>query len=452
MDIKFESADKVSGKLTVNVTAEDYQAELEKSLKKFRTQARMNGFRPGCVPMAIVKKLYGAKAKAEEVSKAVNKGIEDYLKKNNIKVLGHILPSDEQKPQDYKTDDSFTYVMDIAIEPEINVTLSKDDKLPYYDINVSDEFVDQRVKDICNSNGKFEPTDTYEKGAYLEGNLTEVNPAEGEEPLKVEGVYISPEYVSDEDQKKLFEGSKTGDVLTLTPAKLYKDETQVTSMLKIKKEDLAKHSGEFTYTITKINHNVPAELNQELFDKVLGKDVVKDEKAFREKIRENQNAAEVENSDFKFLEDMRDYALEKAGELQFSEPLLKRLIKENNPKADDKYINDNYAEAVDQLKWQLVRDHLVEAAGIKVEQNDVKQMAYARTRSQFAAYGMSLPDELVEKYSERSLKDDKQFEELFMEVLTRKLIAAYKDIVTLDHKKVSFEEFEDMVKKAHEKK
>ena len=374
MDIKFENIDKVSGKLTVKVAPEDYQEGLEKSLKEFRRKANMKGFRPGCVPMSLVKKLYGPEAKAEEVSKAVNKAISDYFKENKINVLGHVLPNSEQKEQDYKERDDFEYIMDVAIEPNIEVSLDKKDKLTYYDIEVSDKFVDERINEMLMAQGTFEQVNEYQKGDYMKGDLVEVAAAEGVEPLKVEGVLISPEYVKDEEQKKIFDGAKKDDVLTIKPASLYGDETQAASMLKIKKEELKNHEGNFTYTITEINHRKPAELNQEFFDNALGKDAVKDKKEFREKVREEYNKAQTANADYKFFEDLRVYALKKAGELEFSEPLLKRLMKENNPSKDEKYIDDNYAGATEQLKWQLVRDHLAVAAGIKVEDADVRAM------------------------------------------------------------------------------
>lgn len=452
MDIKFENIDKVSGKLTVKVAPEDYQEGLEKSLKEFRRKANMKGFRPGCVPMSLVKKLYGPEAKAEEVSKTVNKAISDYFKENKINVLGHVLPNSEQKEQDYKERDDFEYIMDVAIEPNIEVSLDKKDKLTYYDIEVSDKFVDERINEMLMAQGTFEQVNEYQKGDYMKGDLVEVAAAEGVEPLKVEGVLISPEYVKDEEQKKIFDGAKKDDVLTIKPASLYGDETQAASMLKIKKEELKNHEGNFTYTITEINHRKPAELNQEFFDNALGKDAVKDEKEFREKVREEYNKAQTANADYKFFEDLRVYALKKAGELEFSEPLLKRLMKENNPSKDDKYIDDNYAGATEQLKWQLVRDHLAVAAGIKVEDADVRAMAKVRTRRQFAAYGMQLPDELVEQYAEKSLKEDNQIEEIFYEVLSEKLIAAYKEKITLNHKKISLENFEKLIKEEQEKK
>jgi trigger factor len=446
MDIKFENIDKVSAKLTVKVTPEDYQEALDKSLKDFRRKAQLKGFRPGCVPMTIVKKLYGPEAKAEEVSKSVNTAITNYFKENSIAVLGHVLPASEQKEQDYRDGDTFEYVMDVALEPEVKIELGKDDTIAYYDIAADEKFINEKIGEMLVQHGNFEQVDTYQAGDYMKGTLLEVAPAEGNEPLKVEDVLLSPNYFKDEAQKKLFDGAKKDDIVTINPTAVYQNETQTASMLKIKKEELGAHSGDFTYTITEINHRKPAELNQQFFDEVLGKDAVKDEKEFRQKLAEEFNKAQAANSDFKFFDDLRVYALKKAGEMEFSESLLKRLMKENNPDKDDKYIDDNYAGAVEQLKWQLVRDRLALAAEIKIEDKDIREMAQTRTRRQFAAYGMQLPDELVEQYADKSLKEDGHVEELFYEVLGGKLTEAYKQRVTLDHKSVTPQEFENIVK------
>ncbi len=447
MDIKLENVDSVSALLTVNVKADDYNERLEKSLKAYRRKAQMNGFRPGCVPLNIVKKLYGPAAKAEEISKTVSKGIEDYLKENKIGILGHILENENQKPQDYEKGEEFEFLFDIALAPKFDIELTADDKLPYYDIQITDEYVDERVKEYALARGKFEQVDNYEKGDYMKGDLVELTPAEGEEALKVEDVLISPDYLKDDAQKALFDNAKKGDVITVTPAKMYDGDAQVSSMLKIKSEEVEKHSGEFTYTITEINHRVPAEMNQEFFDSIFGKDQVKDEAEFRDKIRKNIEASNVTNSNYKFIMDLQDYAFEKAGKIEYSERLLKRLMKENNPKKDDKFIDDNYPAAVRQLTWQEIKSQLAVKADIKVENDDIKEAARRTTREQFAQYGMNLPEDVLEKYAEETLKKREQLDRLIDDVIDTKLIDAYKEKVTLEHKTVTLDEFNQLLEK-----
>lgn len=447
MDIKLENVDSVSALLTVNVKADDYNESLEKSLKAYRRKAQMNGFRPGCVPLNIVKKLYGPAAKAEEISKTVSKGIEDYLKENKIGILGHILENENQKPQDYEKGEEFEFLFDIALAPKFDIELTADDKLPYYDIQITDEYVDERVKEYALARGKFEQVDNYEKGDYMKGDLVELTPAEGEEALKVEDVLISPDYLKDDAQKALFDNAKKGDVITVTPAKMYDGDAQVSSMLKIKSEEVEKHSGEFTYTITEINHRVPAEMNQEFFDSIFGKDQVKDEAEFRDKIRKNIEASNVTNSNYKFIMDLQDYAFEKAGKIEYSERLLKRLMKENNPKKDDKFIDDNYPAAVRQLTWQEIKSQLAVKADIKVENDDIKEAARRTTREQFAQYGMNLPEDVLEKYAEETLKKREQLDRLIDDVIDTKLIDAYKEKVTLEHKTVTLDEFNQLLEK-----
>lgn len=447
MEIKLENVDNASALLTVNVKADDYNENLEKSLKDYRKKASMKGFRPGCVPMGLIRKFYGPAAKAEEISKAVSQGIENYLKENKIDILGHILENKDQKPQDYENSNEFEFLFDIALAPKFDIELTADDKLPYYDITLSDDFVDGRIKEYTMAHGRFEQTDKYEKGDYMKGDLVELNPAEGQEPLKVEDVLISPEYLHDEAQKALFDNAKKGDVVTVTPTKMYDGDTQVASMLKVKPEEVASHAGEFTYTITEINHRVPAELNQELFDGVLGKGEAKDEQEFRNKIREKFETSNATNSNYKFLIDLQDYTLSKVGKLEYAEPLLKRLMKENNPDKDDKFIDDNYSTAVRQLEWQEIKSRLAVKAGIKVDNNDIKEAARRNTREQFAQYGMTLPEEVVEKYAEESLKKEGGLDRLVDDVIDTKLIDAYKGIVTLEHKSVTQEEFNKMLEK-----
>ena len=447
MDIKLENVDSVSALLTVNVKADDYNESLEKSLKAYRRKAQMNGFRPGCVPLNIVKKLYGPAAKAEEISKTVSKGIEDYLKENKIGILGHILENENQKPQDYEKGEEFEFLFDIALAPKFDIELTADDKLPYYDIQITDEYVDERVKEYALARGKFEQVDNYEKGDYMKGDLVELTPAEGEEALKVEDVLISPDYLKDDAQKALFDNAKKGDVITVIPTKMYDGDAQVSSMLKIKSEEVEKHSGEFTYTITEINHRVPAEMNQEFFDSIFGKDQVKDEAEFRDKICKNIEASNVTNSNYKFIMDLQDYAFEKAGKIEYSERLLKRLMKENNPKKDDKFIDDNYPAAVRQLTWQEIKSQLAVKADIKVENDDIKEAARRTTREQFAQYGMNLPEDVLEKYAEETLKKREQLDRLIDDVIDTKLIDAYKEKVTLEHKTVTLDEFNQLLEK-----
>lgn len=452
MDIKFENIDKVSGKLTATVVPADYEEGIEKSLKELRRKSNMKGFRPGQVPMGMIRKLYGGEVKAEEVYKALNDGVSKYISDNKINIMGNVLPSDEKKEYDFKNDDTFEFTMDVALAPTVDIVLDKSDKLPYYDITLSDKFVDDRISELRNAHGSFEQVEQYSKGDYLKGDLAEVSAPEGVEPLKIEGVLISPEYVKDEAQQKLFDGARKDDVLTIKPATLYQDETQAAAMLKIKKEELKDHEGDFTYTITEINHHKPADLNQEFFDAVCGKDAVKDEEGLRAKIREDYVKQESGNADFKFYYDLREYAIAKQGKLEFSEPLMKRLMKENNPDKDDKFVDENYEKSIDQLGWQLIRDHLAVAADIKIDDKDILEMAHSRTRRQFAAYGMTqLPDELIDKYVQRTLGDNKQVEELFYDALVEKLTAAYKERVTLEHKKILLEDFEKLLKEDMEK-
>ncbi len=440
-----ESAGKASALMTVSVKAADYADSLEKSLKACRRKAQMKGFRPGCVPMSIVKRLYGPSLKAEEVSKAVDKAVGDYLDEHKTGILGHILENEGQKPQDYVNGEDFEFLFDIALAPVFTIELTAEDRLPYYDIVVSDELVSRRTDEIALARGRFEQADSYAEGGYIKGDLAELSPAEGEEPLKVSGAVVSPEYVSDEEQRKLLAGARKGGTLTVVPAKMYGSGAQLASMLKVKPEEAARHTGAFAYTVTEINRRVPAALDQELFDSVLGKGQAASEEEFRAKIRGGMEAANLTNSDYKFLMDLQDYALDKAGGMEFSEPLLKRLMKENNPDKDDKFIDDSYPAAIRGLKWREVKSRLAVQAGVKVGDDDVREAARRAAREQFAQYGMTLPGDVIEKYARESLAKKEQVDRFVDEVIDAKLISAYKGIVTLERKSVTPDEFNGLL-------
>lgn len=442
MDIKFENIDKASGKLTINVTLDDYQENLEKSLKNFRRKAQMKGFRPGNVPMPIVKKLYGPEAKADEVSKAVNSAIDKYLKDNNMHTIGQPLPDPDQKEQDFKKSDNFQYIIDIALEPKYSLSLDKKDKVKYYDIATSDKQIDEQVERILKAKGKYVPADSFDgSDGYMKGELAEVSPAEGQEPIKIEGTIISPEFVKDEKQKKLFDGVKKGDTVTICPATLYGDKVQAASMLKIKQEELDKHSGDFTYKVTEVFKHQPAEINQELFDSLYGKDVVKSEKEFRDKIGEEFSKVFTQDSDSKFLGDLMAYCLGKVGKLEFSEYMLKRYIKDGEPNIDDKTLDDKCKASMGELTQMLVRNWLTSNAKIKIDEKELLDAARKKSAEQFQAYGMSMPDELLDKYAKEFVKDEKKLDRLYSDILADKLVKFYKDYVTLDTKKVSYDDF-----------
>lgn len=447
MNISLENVDKVNAVLTVKLEKADYQDKVDASLKNIRKNANMPGFRKGMVPAGLIKKQYGTQVKAEEVNKLLQDGIFNYIKDNKVNMLGEPLTSEKQKPVSFDEDD-FEFVFDIALAPEFKVAVSAKDKVDYYKIEVTDEMVDQQVKMYQQRGGSYEKVDSYEAKDMLKGLVAELdeNGSTKEDGIKVEGAVLMPEYMKNDDQKKLFEGAKVNDVITFNPNTAYDgNEVELASFLKVKKEEVANHKSDFSFQVEEITRFKEAELSQEIFDGVFGKDTVKSEDEFRAKIKENLEKQFEADSDYKFMLDVRAYLKEKVGKLEFPDEKLKKIMLHNNADKGEEFVNNNYDKSIDELTWHLIKEQLVEANSIKIEQADLLNVAKQATQFQFAQYGMmNVPEDVLENYAKEMLKKQDQVQALVERGVENKLCAALKTQVKLNEKSISVEDFNKM--------
>lgn len=452
MKIKFENPDKVNGLMTITVEEADYKAEVEKTLKDYRKRANIPGFRPGQVPMGLVKRQVGPQVKADAINKVLGESLQKYIVDNKIPMLGQPLGAEGHEPVDLEKDAPYEFKFDIAVAPEFKIELTDKDKVTYYNIEVDDKLIDQQVDMFTSRNGHYDKAEVYdpEQRDMLKGDLRELD-ADGntlEDGIEIEGAVLMPQYMKVDDQKKLFDGAKPGDIITWNPRKAYPEsDVEISSLLKIEKEQVAEHTGDFSYQITEISRFVKAEINQELFDSVYGTEAgIKDEKAFRETIAKGLSAQLESDADYQFLQDVRKYAEEKVGELTFPEALLKRMMLQNNQDKGEEFVEKNFEASIKELKWHLIREQLVEAAGVKVEDADVKTAAKEMARAQFAQYGMNnVPDEYLENYAQEMLKKRETVDNLVERAIDHKLTLALKGIVKLAKKKISLDDFNKKV-------
>ncbi|MBT9871870.1 trigger factor [Bacteroides salyersiae] len=449
MNVSFQNIDKVSGLLTVKLEKADYQEKVDKSLKTFRQKAQIPGFRKGMVPMNLVKKMYGKSVIAEEVNKLLSEKVYDYIKSNNVNMLGEPLPNEEkQQVIDFDTMEEFEFVFDIALAPEFKAEVSNTDKVDYYTIEVTDEMVENQVKAYTQRNGKYDQVSAYEDNDMLKGLIAELdengNTKEG--GIQVEGAVLMPSYMKNEEQKAIFANAKVNDVLVFNPNVAYDGhDAEIASLLKIEKEAAAEMKSNFSFQVEEITRFVPGDLNQELFDQVFGKDAVKTEEEFRAKVKEGIAAQFVADSDYKFLIDARKMLMEKVGKLEFPDALLKRIMLLNNKEKGEEFVAENYEKSVEELTWHLIKEQLVKDNEIKVEQEDVINMAKDATKAQFAQYGMmTVPEDILENYAQEMLKKKENVDGLVGRVVEAKLATALKAKVTLNNKTVSMEEFNKM--------
>ena len=442
MEFTLKNQSAASAILSVNIQEADYSALVEKQLKNFRQKANIPGFRPGMVPMGLIKKQYGTAVKAEEINKLLQTKIFEYIRENKIDMLGEPLPIESQQAGiNMAEDKEFTFEFEIALAPKFDAVLDKNDKLAYYRIQPTDEMIEGQVNAFAQRCGEYKQVEAYENGDMLKGTLAE----SVEEGIVVREAVMMPSYMKNDEQKALFAGSKLNDVVTFNPSVAFdNNEAELASLLKVEKGEVAAHNGEFTFTITEITRFVASELNQTVFDAAFGKDVVTNEADFRAKIAEQfESRFEVE-SDYKLLMDVRTYLMEKVGKLEYDESILRRIM--DGSKQGETVSEEDFQKSLTELTWHLIKEQLARKFEVKVEDNDVLDVAKAATRDQFAQYGMAnVPDDLLENYAKEMLKQEKTREALINRAVDVKLIQAIKGVVTLEEEKVSVEDFNKKV-------
>ena len=446
MNISFEAPDKINGLMTITLETADYQPEVDKTLKDYRKRANIPGFRPGQAPMGMIKRQFGPSVKVEAVNKLLGEKLYEYVRENKIQMLGEPLPSDKQEQLDFESDQPLTFKFDIAVAPEFEAKLSGKDKVPYYNITVDDKLIDQQVEMYQNRSGQYEKVEQYDSDErdMLKGDLREVGKEGG---IELSDVVLMPQYIKVDDQKKLFDACKLGDIITWNPRKAYPDnDAEVSAMLKIQKEEVKEHEGDFTFQVTEISRYVKHEVNQELFDQVFGDGNVKDEKEFRQKIADQISQQFKTDSDYKFLQDVRAHVEKKVGKLEFPEALLKRVMMNNNKDKGADFVEKNFEASIKELGWHLMKEQLVAAQDIKVDDADLKNVAKEAARMQFAQYGMSnVPDEYLENYAAEMMKKRENVDGLVDRAVDVKLTAALKNVVKLDEKDITMEDFQKLL-------
>ena len=444
MEFTLKNQDATSAILSVNIQEADYSALVEKQLKNFRQKANIPGFRPGMVPMGLIKKQYGTAVKAEEINKLLQTKVFEYIKENKVDMLGEPLPIEAQQAGINMVEDKdFTFEFEIALAPKFDAVLDNNDKLAYYRIQPTDEMIEGQVKAFAQRCGEYQQVESFENGDMLKGTLTE----SVDNGVVVREAVMMPSYMKNDDQKALFAGAKVNDVVTFNPFTAFDgNEAELASLLKVEKSEVAAHNGEFTFTITEITRFVASELNQNVFDSAFGKDVVKTEEEFRAKISEQFEARFEVESDYKLLMDVRAYLMEKIGKLEFNESILRRIMDSNKAEGAEAVSEEDFQKSLTELSWHLVKEQLAKKFEVKIDDNDVLSVAKDATRDQFAQYGMAnVPEDLLENYAKEMLKQDKTREALINRAVDVKLIAAIKSTVTLAEEKVSVEDFNKKV-------
>lgn len=445
MKVTFENPDKVNGLMTLTVEEADFAGKVEKQLKDYRKRANVPGFRPGQVPMSLVRRQYGDAVKVDVINNILGEEIYKYVRDNKVQMLGEPVPSEKQTPVDFEKGAPYTFVFDIAVAPEFKIELNGDDKVDFYNITVDDKIIDQQVEMYASRSGHYDKVKEYQPNDMLKGDMRELdgdgNTKEG--GIAVEGAIMMPEYIKVEDQKALFKDVKLGDVITFNPRKAYPEGTaEIQGMLKVTRDEAEKITADFSYQITEISRFVKAGVDKALFDQVYGEGNIADEKAFRERIAQDLKAQFATDSDFRFITDLRKHCEEKVGKLSFPDAILKRIMLKGNKDKGEDFVEKNYDSSIRELTWHLIKEQLVAANDIKIDDADIKEAAKEAARAQFAQYGMNnVPDEYLENYAADMLKKKEYVDNLVDRSIDRKLTDVLKKVVKLNEKDITLDEF-----------
>ena len=434
MKLEQNRIDDLNLELTLTVAPEDYEANRKKRLNDYRKKADFKGFRKGMVPMSLVEKMYGPQALGDSVNDAVATQLNDFIKENNLRVLGEPLPSEDQPETVWVAGNEFTFKFDIAENPEISFELSKDDEVTYYTITVTEAAKNEMKNNLLRQYGSLEEGETAKEEDFII-----VDFEQGE--TKVEGTYVALRNVA-EAARASFVGVKPGDVLDVNVNEAFENETDRASMLKVSKDELATLDPMFKMTVKNVKTFVNAPLTEETFEKIFG---VKTEAEFDAKVEERIRAEYAQEADFRFSKDAKTYLLEKAG-VTVAENFLKRWIYViNDGKFSMEDIEKDWPHFIVDYKWQMVRGYLMEKYNVQIEEADLLASAKGFAAYQFAMYGMNnVPEEQLEAFAKNILSQEEQGRRILDQVENEKTFAAVREVVTLKKKKISVEKFREL--------
>ncbi len=449
MNVTMQKTDAVSARLTVNVEENDYKDTAVKKLKEIGRTHQIPGFRKGHVAIADLHRRFGADVTSDVINHDVFEAVMKYIDDNKLNVLGQPVPV-EVKALDFKKEKDFTFEYDLALAPELDVNIDKDEHIPYYTIEVTDEMVDEQDKAFRKRFGAQVPGEEFEDDALVKGAIEQLdengNVIEGEGAIQVTNGIVAPMYFKSDDQKDLFKGAKVGDKITFNPWMTCNgDPTEMSSMLQVDKAKVADLHNDFRFTISEIIVVRPAELNQEFFDQVFGKDKVSDEAGYRNAIREMIAGELKQNSEMVFRMSARKYFLEKYGSMELPAAILKKWLIMRNEGLNDSNIDEEYGRMEPDLKWQLVKENIAQKLEVKIEESDLIDMAKGIAARQFAQYGMTnIDDETLTNYAKNILADKNYRPRLVEQCGDFKLFQSIENGVTLDCETVSLDKFKEI--------
>jgi trigger factor len=451
MKISKTSIDDLNVVVRIAIEKQDYEATVNETLKDYRKKANLPGFRKGMVPAGLIKKMYGKAALADEVNKLLGRELTKYIADENLNILGEPLPSQtEQAVIDFNSNSDFEFTFDLGLSPEINIDFNAIGKVPFYEITVDAQLIDNQIDGYTNRFGEKITADSVGEKETVIGDFVQLD-NDGtvvEDGISVENVQMAVQLIKDENVKQLLVGTKVGDVLKFNPRVALADDHEVTHLLKVKHEEIDTVDSDFNYTIRVINTFVPAEINEDLFKKVYGDDTeIQTIEEFREKIHTELKSNLLYSSNYRFLVDAKEI-LTSVVAMKLPEAFLKRWLVETNEKVSAEQIEEEFDNFRKDLEWTLIKSKLVKENELRIEESDIAAMAREMAKMQFQQYGMNnVPDEYLDNYANSILQNKEQKQKMAEKKVEDKVLDLIKEKAPLDFKQVTQKEFDDLFEK-----
>lgn len=450
MNITKENTDKLNAILHVKVEESDYAERVDKVLRDYRRQARVDGFRPGKVPMGMIRKMYHTPVLVDEVNKLVSESIFDYLKENQVNILGEPLAhKGDQQKIDFEKDREFEFKFDLGLAPELKLEVTEKDKVPFYKIKVDKKQQDEYKDQLLQRYGEFKAVDKAGKDELIKGTLVKVNKEgkEVENGIRVENVSMSLDMMKDDDQKVLFSGAAGGDEILFDVKKAYPNDTEVASLLRIDKEEVAMLEGSFKCLIDEIMKFEKAVPGEEFYDKVYGEGQVKTEQEFTKRVAEEISLNYERESEYRFMVDAKEALIKKA-RIDLPVDFLKRWMVETNEQLTREQVDEDFDKYENDFRWQLIKEYLLKQQDIKVTEAEALEAAKAMALNQYMQYGISnVPDDYLENYAREMMSKPEEARKFYEQKGEEKLIDYVKSTVKVDEKEVSSEKFRKLYEK-----
>jgi trigger factor len=451
MNITRENTDKLSAVLKIKIEQDDYTERVEKVLTDYRKNAKMPGFRPGKVPAGLIRKLYRKPVVIEEINKILSESVTKYLTEEKIRILGDPLPGENNKKEiDWDKEATFEFEIEIGLAPEFEINMTEKDKVPLYEIQMDDQLINETKENYTRRFGTMLKEEVITGNEILKGDFYQSDPDGNliENGIVAENSTFSLEFMKDRKISDLFPGKKVNDNVVFNIRKAFPDDADLSSLLNLKKDQLASLNPNFRFDIKEISRFKKAEINNDLYDLIYGKDIVHNEEEFNSQITKELQGRLQQNSEFRFRLDAREMLMKKLKSDLPAAFLKKWLTSVNKEKVSEKQIEDEYPKFESDLKWQLIQDKIIKTHDIKVTDEEIASYAKTYTLLQFRQYGITdIPEEQLKNYSENVLKNEAEKKKIIEKLYEEKVYEYIREHIKVDKKKITREKFNKLFDK-----